>query len=74
MTAYKIEKGVILPNLSVGGKYPYSSMEIGDSFFVPSSDASTPTVRQRAYQYGREAGMKFRTRSEKNGLRVWRIE
>lgn len=70
----KIEKGVPLVRHGAT-KYPWRSMEVGDSFFVPTKRAKF------AGQVGvaqRTTGFKFSTRCETKdgveGCRVWRIE
>lgn len=73
---FKIEKAVEIPG-SAGGtggpnKYPFPSMEVGDSFFVPGDQASK--ARPAAHTWGRVHGRKFMTRKEGDGVRIWRIK
>jgi len=67
----EIEKGIAIPerNLSSGRacKYPWKTMEIGDSFFV--SDTK-PNSGMASKIYGR----KFVSRTVDGGIRVWRTE
>jgi len=53
-------------------KYPFNTMEIGDSFFVPNVEGKRNPAAQSAHTDGRRKGRKYVTRTEGNGLRVWR--
>lgn len=66
----KIDKNVPIPKDSRGGKlkYPFDKMAIGDSFFSLSKSA-----RGAATIYGRRHEMKFSSREENNGVRIWRV-
>jgi hypothetical protein len=66
---FKVEKGV--PHPGKGGKYPWSTMEIGESFFVPDSDGGAPHTA--AHAAGRRLGRKFTTKKVDGGRRVWRV-
>lgn len=74
-----IEKGVPIPPKQTGRKkgeahgwkYPFKSMEVGDSFLVPNISNSGMVSLCSRY---REAGLgHFVTRSEPRGVRVWRV-
>ena len=71
---YEINKGVPVPPFAVhrNTKYPFRSMEIGDSFFVPDIQhhnmSSVMAYHKKAY------GTQFTARQEDNGIRVWRIK
>ena len=52
-------------------KYPWSQMEVGDSFVVGAERANT--VRGCYVGAGKRLGRKFATRMGSEGLRVWRI-
>jgi hypothetical protein len=73
----KVEKGVPLPP-PVWRKsriYPFDSMKVGDSFFVPGGDRqSYSKAISAAHYYGKKHDMKFRIRGVEGGCRVWRIE
>ena len=80
---FDIEKNIKLTKTQkVAGesKYPFSKMEIGDSFFV-SENAEKPTantVRQMAHNFGKKSGAKFSARvvveeGKGRGLRIWRV-
>ena len=70
----KIEKGVPMPkkNSSGGYKYPFIKMEVGDSLFIPSTEADIIKVRSAAFGFGRLNKMTFTTLSVDGGCRVWR--
>ena len=74
MSEYKIKKGVKMPVSRRGGplKYPWPSMKVGDSFFCNSK--RQVVISRAAILYGKRHNMKFATRKEKDGVRVWRIK
>lgn len=52
-------------------RYPWSSLRPGDSFFVPGK---TTTDIAGSVSYARwKTGFHFTTRSERDGVRVWRV-
>lgn len=72
----KIEKQIPIPRKShaIGfRKYPFDSMEVGDSFFAFISVQSLSTC---ANNYVKSIGnfKRFTTRKQNNGARVWRIK
>jgi hypothetical protein len=76
----KIEKNVPLPVAvrSPGKKGKLViSMEVGDSFLVPTKGAPTTTdaarLRQMGVKYGKRLGRKYSLRSMPNGVRIWRV-
>lgn len=73
---YKIEKGVPMPNAMVGRKelYPFSLMDVGDSFFVPTeTQRELLHVRSNATTQTHRTDKKFSTRTVDGGIRVWRV-
>lgn len=82
---YEIQKEIPLPNRSGNtterpNKYPFASMEIGDSFEVGPED-KTPSGAFRAqtaaslYSKKVKYSVQFATRkTEGNKLRVWRTK
>ena len=65
---YQIEKDVPMPRR---GKYPFSEMEIGDSFSVPAEDRLR--LASSASRASARLGCKFVTRKQKDGsVRCWR--
>jgi hypothetical protein len=73
---FEIDKNVPLPpnaGKPGGGKYPWASMEIGDSFFAPGKvGARVATAGKRG---GGQSKFTIRTVTENGvrGVRVWRI-
>lgn len=51
-------------------RYPYASMEIGDSFFVEGGGIQN--ICNQNYRTGKKLGMSFIARKEEGGIRVWR--
>ena len=72
----KVDKAVPIPLPAYGPgrppKYPFHSMEVGDSFLA--DELSAGYVKVRASTYGAGARKKFVTRKTAEGLRVWRTE
>lgn len=84
---FKIEKGVPIPPVHNGGvppnkrvvrKYPFASMERGDSVLIAGAgDAvQAKNVWQSISMYKKRDGLagEFTTRRVDGGVRVWRIE
>lgn len=62
-----VSKDIPLPAARVG-RYPFATMDVGDSFEVTSKYAG-----QAAYGAGRKLGYKFACRADATGVRrVWR--
>lgn len=81
----KIDKGIPIPKIRRGrpGLYPFSEMQIGDSFFLPmhghklsASANSWKAHRRRQKEPGGK--WKFETREVKengiDGTRIWRVK
>lgn len=70
---FEIEKNIPLPE--IGSKYPYKTMEVGDSFLI-----TNPSINNRGYPISylprKNSGItgKFAQRTTPEGIRVWRIE
>ena len=62
----KIDKGIAIPNKR--NKYPWDTIEIGDSFFTLANVRMLTHIRSKVY------GHKYSVRKENNGFRVWRTE
>lgn len=73
MNEFKIEKKAAIPAPSHScGRYPFASMEKGDSFFVPDPGVAV-SARSSAYIYAKNhPPRKFTARKEGTGLRIWR--
>lgn len=68
---YKIEKGVPIPDRRLKIiKYPWETMDIGDSFFVEGKH--TRNLTGAAHNYGKNHNKIFSCRTVNNGVRVWR--
>jgi len=86
-TQYHIQKEIPIPDRKRGGrpKYPWQSMDLGDSFFVPCRGKPPDTQRalirrllssanvQRIH-YGTRFTARSVTENDVVGVRVWRIE
>lgn len=71
MSDFQIEKGVPVPNAVSGRPYHETwrdRMEVSDSVIVPSF-AHVNAART----WARRHGIKFATRKEGSGFRIWRI-
>ena len=74
---YEIRKGEPIPSTArwnAHPKYPFATMEVGDSFLVLKSELSR--VRQAMYQWQyRHPGIKFLTRKlDAAQWGVWRLK
>ena len=74
----KIETGIPIPKQKGTSKYPFQSMKIGDSFFVPNihvSALSGSMINARNSMNAPKAKWITRTVTENGvkGVRVWRI-
>ncbi len=72
MSTYKIEKGIPVPEMGEASKYPFSQMEIGDSFLIPNK--KTSQTGYMTNKYALKYGRKFVSRQVGNDVRVWRTE
>lgn len=78
---YKIEKNIpIVRARKAFTRFPLDEMEVGDSFYIPLSDqkkeSAMASIYSAANSFNRshKAKIKVSTRSEADGLRVWRIK
>ncbi len=69
-TEFKIEKGFSIPKAKK--KYPFSTMEVGDSFLVGNDNLKS--IRSSAYNYASKNHKKFAVRETPEGHRCWRIK
>lgn len=70
---YEIQKGIAVPEIESGPKYPFSKMEIGDSFFVHSRNVTK--VKGGAYSYTKKnPAIKFSILPYEKGYRCWRVQ
>jgi uncharacterized protein (DUF2249 family) len=71
----QIEKSVPLPKKEDGRKrtkFPWDSMEVGDSFFVEGTKRTSMSSNITQINATR-APKKFTQRSVEGGVRVWRV-
>lgn len=73
MTDFPIEKSIPMPSQDNWKKYPLEEMDIGDSISI-SGLAEFLSARGAAYMYGKRNGLKFSTRQDGDGGRIWRVE
>ena len=72
-----IDKGIPIPRARRGGRgrrpplYPWSGMEVGDSFLAEGLTQQHVTAVSR--YAARKHGWKFTTRVVEGGVRIWRI-
>lgn len=70
---FELENNVAHPNKSSRQKYPFSRMQVGDSFYIPPS-ANLEAVKANAYgYYSRKLRAKFSILQEGDGYRCWRV-
>lgn len=54
--------------------YPFKTMDVGDSFLAPFNGREPKRVSSNILSAARDLKpLKFSTRREENGIRVWRI-
>lgn len=53
-------------------KYPWAEMAVGDSFYVPGMTASQMSSAWRRAKD--KLGHEYSARSERSGVRVWRVK
>lgn len=72
---YKIEKNIPVGMTNERSVYPFSIMEVGDSFFV-KGDKKKVTAVSVAINYYKKShkNTNFTLRSTAEGARVWRIK
>ena len=77
---YQIEKGIEVPpkkSFARSTIYPFATMEVGDSFFVPQVDGkpkSSGSLWSSARKATVKLDFKFAIRSVDGGFRCWRVE
>lgn len=76
--SYEIETGVPIPaklRKNGSGKYPFSSMVVGDSFFAPLGESTPKNIASAAYCWSKshKNDFKFAVRGCPDGTRCWRI-
>lgn len=74
-----IEKNITIPIRKKGGgiaaKYPFDSMEVGDSFLVPCVKEEASSKRAAVLVSTKRVPlMSFTTRITTKGVRIWRTK
>jgi hypothetical protein len=78
MSAYAVEKNIPIPELATLQVviYPWTDMEVGDSFLVPLEGRTPKQIRDRvapaASKDAARHNRKYTLRSVCGGIRVWR--
>ena len=77
MSEFEIESNIEIPaRQGKKSKYPWSELEINQSFFVPGGNQSSLT--SGGHRYGKENGKRFKAVKTEHdgveGIRVWRID
>ena len=75
MSDFEIQKSVPAPSRNYTGratKYPWPSMAVNDSIFV-AGQTTQGAANRSANVYSLRYGMKFVARTERAGVRIWRI-
>jgi hypothetical protein len=76
-TKFQVEHDVEYPKNFRRGppcKYPWDELEVGDSFFVSTSDlppSGISTMRNVCSQVGRRRGKLFSCVAQPDGVRIW---
>lgn len=71
---FQIEKNVPTPEHTGSGtkpKYPFSEMEVGDSFFAPGMKARA--LINATQWHANKTGKKFTCATVEGGARCWRV-
>lgn len=69
---YQIESGVPMPINLRNVKYPFKTMEIGDSFIIDNVNAKI--IHNAAYAFGKRNNKKFTVRTNDGTARIWRVQ
>jgi hypothetical protein len=68
----RIAKKMEMPDARAAVKYPWHTMEVGESFFVKGARAKTfGQYRNATHMY---APKRWEARGEPEGLRIWRVK
>lgn len=72
----KIEKGVDIPEHHSQGKYPWGTLEIGDSFLADTRFVAFGSLAyyNKKMKRLKKKQIKIETRTEGDKCRVWRIK
>lgn len=73
----KVDSNVPVPQRGLGGrpeKYPFTSMKVGESFFIPTDEVERTRSAVLGAARLRLGAGRVATRVAEGGLRVWRIK
>ncbi len=71
---FDLEKNLPAPEYTGRGarpKYPFSKMEVGDSFFAPGMTSNG--LSNATQWHAKKTGKKFTCATEADGARCWRV-
>lgn len=75
---FVIEKDIPMPDDKFGPKcrYPWASMEVGDSVFFKGCTTTASSPANSAHQWAKAHGRRFVSRylPKEGGVRIWRYE
>ncbi len=71
---FTIEKNVPLTPTPTRTKYPFSEMEVGDSFHISTKRQFYAAVASSANYAKSHSWCKFASRREGDGGRIWRVK
>ena len=75
---FEIDKNIPIPmsdRIDGNAKYPFGSMEVGDSFAIQNDKRTSVRLAARSWVLRRSLSWKFAVRLDTTGqLRCWRIE
>lgn len=66
-----IDSNIPIPEKQKKSKYPLLDMNVGESFL---SNNSYNAIQSACSRVKKDTGMKFMTRKDEGGIRVWRIK
>ena len=72
---YEIEKNVPIPTIPYEQrKYPWTEMEVGDSFFIKCNGVELRKIQVNISSCAKRFGpKKFTVKKHEDGLRCWRV-
>ena len=73
---FEIERGIPIPENKRHSEYPWSKLEVGDSFVVEGDKKTAKSLRVTGWDYGRRhRPFKIIVRQETDKtVRVWRVQ
>lgn len=72
---YQVDKSVPIPKSGRNSVYPFATLEVGDSFFIPLEpydEKKATSIRACASTFAKRRGVTFTCKRVDGGLRVWR--